>query len=183
MPGASQQHELGVRAGPAQRVVQGLPLGDRDDVVPVAVRDQEGRRLGRDPGEQAEVRGMIGGLDHRTHAQQTRLERERQEARLDTAAGAGDEQVGLTEPMDDGLDVAGLLAVSADSAFEPAIARRQRQERAELRVSPTHPHTAESFPIDLDPSLREYHKKIATRIDSLRSAPIDGQPARPVLHP
>jgi hypothetical protein len=143
MPGASQQHELGVRVGPAQRVVQGLPLGDRDDVVPVAVRDQEGRRLGRDPGEQAEVRGMIGGLDHRTHAQQTRLERERQEARLDTAAGAGDEQVGLTEPMDDGLDVAGLLAVSADSAFEPAIARRQRQERAELRVSPTHPHTAE----------------------------------------
>jgi len=29
----------------------------------------------------------------------------------------------------------------------------------------------ESFPIDLDPSLREYHEKIATRIESVRSTP------------
>jgi hypothetical protein len=29
----------------------------------------------------------------------------------------------------------------------------------------------ESFPIDLDPSLREYHEKIAKRIESVRSAP------------
>ena len=29
----------------------------------------------------------------------------------------------------------------------------------------------ESFPVDLDPSLREYHEKIAARIESARSAP------------
>ena len=32
----------------------------------------------------------------------------------------------------------------------------------------------ESFPVDLDPSLREYHEKIAARIDSLRSTSVDG---------
>jgi hypothetical protein len=32
----------------------------------------------------------------------------------------------------------------------------------------------EAFPIDLDPSLREYHEKIATRIESVRSRPTDG---------
>jgi len=31
----------------------------------------------------------------------------------------------------------------------------------------------ESFPIDLDPSLREYHEKIAERIESARSTPLD----------
>lgn len=34
----------------------------------------------------------------------------------------------------------------------------------------------ESFPVDLDPSLREYHEKIAARIEAIRSAPIDGSP-------
>ncbi|MGW4769845.1 ATP-dependent DNA helicase [Nocardia sp. NPDC004278] len=32
----------------------------------------------------------------------------------------------------------------------------------------------ESFPIDLDPSLREYHEKIASRIDALRLTPLRG---------
>ena len=31
----------------------------------------------------------------------------------------------------------------------------------------------ESFPVDLDPSLREYHEKIAARIEAVRSAPLD----------
>jgi hypothetical protein len=31
----------------------------------------------------------------------------------------------------------------------------------------------ETFPIDLDPSLREYHEKIATRIEAVRSIPPD----------
>ena len=29
----------------------------------------------------------------------------------------------------------------------------------------------EDFPVDLDPSLREYHEKIAARIEAIRSAP------------
>jgi len=33
----------------------------------------------------------------------------------------------------------------------------------------------ETFPVDLDPSLREYHEKIAARIESIRSAPSDGR--------
>ncbi|MEV4273628.1 hypothetical protein [Micromonospora aurantiaca (nom. illeg.)] len=41
----------------------------------------------------------------------------------------------------------------------------------------------ESFPIDLDPSLREYHSKIAARINALRSTPVDGNPrARYYIH-
>lgn len=32
----------------------------------------------------------------------------------------------------------------------------------------------ESFPVDLDPSLREYHEKIAARIEAVRSTPPDG---------
>lgn len=32
----------------------------------------------------------------------------------------------------------------------------------------------ESFPVDLDPSLREYHEKIATRVEAARSTPPDG---------
>jgi len=31
----------------------------------------------------------------------------------------------------------------------------------------------ESFPIDLDPSLREYHEKIAEKIEAARSTPLD----------
>ena len=31
----------------------------------------------------------------------------------------------------------------------------------------------ESFPVDLDPSLREYHQKIAARIEAIRSLPAD----------
>lgn len=31
----------------------------------------------------------------------------------------------------------------------------------------------EAFPVDLDPSLREYHEKIATRIQAVRSTPLD----------
>lgn len=34
----------------------------------------------------------------------------------------------------------------------------------------------ENFPVDLDPSLREYHEKIATRIKEIRSTPPDGSP-------
>jgi len=34
----------------------------------------------------------------------------------------------------------------------------------------------EDFPVDLDPSLREYHEKIATRIDAARSAMPDNSP-------
>lgn len=33
----------------------------------------------------------------------------------------------------------------------------------------------ESFPVDLDPSLREYHEKIAARIESVRSTPVDSR--------
>jgi hypothetical protein len=33
----------------------------------------------------------------------------------------------------------------------------------------------ESFPVDLDPSLREYHEKIAARIEAVRSTPPDGR--------
>ena len=41
----------------------------------------------------------------------------------------------------------------------------------------------ESFPVDLDPSLREYHEKIAARIESVRSAPADGrEPSRYYIH-
>lgn len=32
----------------------------------------------------------------------------------------------------------------------------------------------ESFPVDLDPSLREYHEKIASRIEAVRSTPAEG---------
>jgi hypothetical protein len=59
---ASQQHELRVRAGSAQRVMQGFAFGRCDDVVAVAVCDEERWRLGRDSGEQAEVSGALGGL-------------------------------------------------------------------------------------------------------------------------
>lgn len=34
----------------------------------------------------------------------------------------------------------------------------------------------EAFPVDLDPSLREYHEKIAARIEAIRSARPDGRP-------
>jgi hypothetical protein len=34
----------------------------------------------------------------------------------------------------------------------------------------------ESFPIDLDPSLREYHEKIAARIEAVRFTPPDSSP-------
>ena len=34
----------------------------------------------------------------------------------------------------------------------------------------------ESFPVDLDPSLREYHQKIAARIVALRATPLDSTP-------
>ena len=42
----------------------------------------------------------------------------------------------------------------------------------------------EAFPIDLDPSLREYHEKIAARIELARVTPLPPtEGARPVLHP
>lgn len=44
MTGAAEQEELGARACPAQRVVQRFTLGRCDNVVEVAVRDQEGGR-------------------------------------------------------------------------------------------------------------------------------------------
>ncbi|UJP02029.1 MAG: ATP-dependent RecD-like DNA helicase [Nitrosomonas sp.] len=34
----------------------------------------------------------------------------------------------------------------------------------------------EAFPVDLDPSMREYHEKIATRIEAVRSTRPDGRP-------
>jgi len=41
----------------------------------------------------------------------------------------------------------------------------------------------ESFPIDLDPSLREYHEKIASRIEALRlTPPLDGGRRRYYIH-
>ncbi|MEU4420985.1 AAA family ATPase [Actinoplanes sp. NPDC024001] len=41
----------------------------------------------------------------------------------------------------------------------------------------------ESFPVDLDPSLREYHEKIAARIDALRPTPVTGDTrARYYIH-
>jgi hypothetical protein len=131
---AAQQHELALRACAAQRVVQGLPLGRCDDVVAVAVRDEEGWRMGRDVGEQAEDTSTIGGVCHSTHTEQTRFEGEREQAGLDVAAGAGHEQVGLPEPVDDGLDPAGLLEIAADGALELVVAGGQRQERAEVRA-------------------------------------------------
>lgn len=41
----------------------------------------------------------------------------------------------------------------------------------------------ESFPVDLDPSLREYHEKIAARVQAVRSTPVgDGGRARYYIH-
>jgi energy-coupling factor transporter ATP-binding protein EcfA2 len=41
----------------------------------------------------------------------------------------------------------------------------------------------ESFPVDLDPSLREYYEKIAARIETFRSIePVNGVPARYYIH-
>jgi hypothetical protein len=40
----------------------------------------------------------------------------------------------------------------------------------------------ESFPIDLDPSLREYHEKIAARIEAVRSTPPDSTRDRYYIH-
>ena len=56
------------------------------------------------------------------------------------------------------------------------------------RVLADHCNTAvlanlESYPIDLDPSLKEYHEKIADRIDAvLRSTPGSDRPARYYIH-
>ena len=36
----------------------------------------------------------------------------------------------------------------------------------------------DAFPVDLDPSLREYHEKIAARIETVRSTPRDSSPKR-----
>ncbi len=36
----------------------------------------------------------------------------------------------------------------------------------------------DAFPVDLDPSLREYHEKIAARIEAVRSTPPDSSPKR-----
>ena len=41
----------------------------------------------------------------------------------------------------------------------------------------------EAFPVDLDPSLREYHEKIAARIEAVRSTPLGQQRSGSVLHP
>ena len=41
----------------------------------------------------------------------------------------------------------------------------------------------ELFPVDLDPSLREYYEKIAARIGAASAHGGRRQPARPVLHP
>jgi hypothetical protein len=40
----------------------------------------------------------------------------------------------------------------------------------------------EDFPIDLDPALREYHEKIAARIDAFRSNPSEGSRSRYYIH-
>lgn len=40
----------------------------------------------------------------------------------------------------------------------------------------------EDFPIDLDPSLREYHQKIAARIDEVLSSPAEGRSERYYVH-
>lgn len=40
----------------------------------------------------------------------------------------------------------------------------------------------EDFPIDLDPSLREYHEKIATRIEAVRATPPDKRADRYYIH-
>lgn len=40
----------------------------------------------------------------------------------------------------------------------------------------------EAFPVDLDSSLREYHEKIAARIEAIRSARPDGRPKRYYIH-
>lgn len=40
----------------------------------------------------------------------------------------------------------------------------------------------EAFPVDLDPSLREYHEKIATRIDAVRLAPPNSPRDRYYIH-
>jgi energy-coupling factor transporter ATP-binding protein EcfA2 len=40
----------------------------------------------------------------------------------------------------------------------------------------------ESFPVDLDPSLREYHEKIAARIEVARSTPVDSKGQRYYIH-
>ncbi len=41
----------------------------------------------------------------------------------------------------------------------------------------------EAFPVDLDPSLREYHEKIAARIEAVRSSPPGQRAPGSVLHP
>jgi len=40
----------------------------------------------------------------------------------------------------------------------------------------------ENFPIDLDPALREYHEKIAKRIDTFRASPSEGTRSRYYIH-
>jgi len=57
----------------------------------VTVRDQERWCLRGDPGEQAEVRGVIGNLADVAHSEQIRFEPERKEAGFDVVAGAGND--------------------------------------------------------------------------------------------
>lgn len=56
--------------------------------------------------------------------------------------------------------------------------RRLVQERCGIAVL----ENLDSFPVDLDPSLREYHEKIAARIESVHSTPSDGRRARYYIH-
>lgn len=43
-------------------------------------------------------------------------------------------------------------------------------------------HNLELFPMDLDPSLREYHEKIAERIDAARASPTESRRERYYVH-
>jgi NADH dehydrogenase len=86
MPGAAQQLKPALGPGPDQRMMQGQALGGEDDVVPVAVRDQERRRASRHPRQQAQVAGPAGRVGDVRHTQQPGLEGERQQAGLHLGA-------------------------------------------------------------------------------------------------
>jgi hypothetical protein len=82
VPGAAKKLEPAVNVGPDQSCVQGLPLGRRNNVVPVPVRDQERGSAGRHPRQQAQLAAPVGGVGNVRDAQQAGLEGKRQKMGL-----------------------------------------------------------------------------------------------------
>jgi NADH:ubiquinone reductase (H+-translocating) len=86
MPGAAQQLKPALGPGPDQGMMQGQALGGEDDMVPVAVRDQERRRASRHPRQQAQFPGPAGRVGDVRDTQQPGFEGERQQAGLHLGA-------------------------------------------------------------------------------------------------